>query len=69
MFGFAEELFPISRTNKLANVLVEYQRLVKKNQGQCEAKTFQDCVQEEAKEIPLNERCMMTDSTCDNKEM
>lgn len=67
MFPFASELYPPSPQNIQADVLVEYQRLIK-HYGYCKKRTFQDCLRLKAKEIPLNERCQIPDSACNAYE-
>lgn len=63
MYSFAIETFGPSKSNMKADVLLEYQRLVKKY-GQCRRKTFKNCLNETAQNIPLKYRCKLPKSIC-----
>lgn len=67
MYLFAVEGFGPSKSNKRANVLLEYQRLVKQHGG-CGRKQFQNCLEETAQHIPLEYRCELPKSACNPHE-
>lgn len=68
MSNFAVESYGLSKMNMQANVLVEYQRLIKQHYGTCKMKSFLASLQRNVNEIPLNERCQIPDSPCDINE-
>lgn len=67
MYLFAIEGSAPTKSNKKANVLLEYQRLVKKY-GHCGKTKFQKCLDEIAQNIPLEDRCELPKSVCNHHE-
>lgn len=67
MYSFACEEFGPSPENKKANILVEYERLVKKY-GRCKRRTFRDCLRKLAKHISKKDKCQLFTGVCDRKE-
>ncbi|XP_055325439.1 peroxidase-like [Sitodiplosis mosellana] len=67
MFIFAIEVFGPSKSNMKADVLLEYQRLVKRY-GQCRRKTYKNCLHEAAQHIPLEDRCELPKGACNPHE-
>lgn len=65
MYPFAVEGPGPTKSNKRANVLLEYQRLVKRR---CGRKKFRNCLDETAQNIPLKDRCKLPKSACKHHE-
>lgn len=57
---FNLEETPPSTSNRRADVLIEYLRLVKKK-----SKTFHSCLHKDAWSIPLEYRCKLPPQNCD----
>lgn len=63
MHNFTIEGGAPSNANRKADVLLEYQRLLKKY-GLCSRKTFQNCLRKATEYVPLQDRCELPISFC-----
>lgn len=67
MYNFAIESFEKTEFDRKANILLEYQYLLK-NSGVCQRKTFMDCLRESTPFIPLSNRCALLEGVCNVHE-
>lgn len=67
MYNFQLEGFNMTESNRKADILLEYQRLLKYT-NQCPQRTFKDCLRESKKCVPISDRCQFPSEACDPKE-